>query len=72
MLSFRIVMPAWNAEHAAAIARLELFPWRPVSAVRRLSSTQFWGEREANVAAPSNQAIIEKLEKADVAAETIV
>jgi hypothetical protein len=32
MPSFKIVMRAWNAEHAALIARLALFPCKPVSA----------------------------------------
>lgn len=34
MLSFKIVMRVWNAEHAAATARLMQFQWRQALAVR--------------------------------------
>lgn len=68
MLSSKIVMRAWNAEHAAAIVRSARFQWRRMSAALRPSSTRCWGEKAALVRVPLSQAIMEMREKADVAA----
>ena len=57
MLSFKIAMPAWNAEHAAAIARLTPFPYKPVSAAPRASYTRFWEGKAVTVPVALTQVI---------------
>jgi hypothetical protein len=59
-------MHAWNAEHAAVIARLMQFQWSQALAVLLLSSTPCWGEKAANALVPSNRT---NQGKVDVAAD---
>jgi hypothetical protein len=57
MLSFKIAMPVWNAEHAAATARLTPFPYKPVSAALRELYTRVWEGKAVTVPVALTQVI---------------